>query len=80
LQQIDGEEISAARMPGATVIRHGGSMKVFPREAQRKVRHPKSHVGCNKRSALHRMKYMRRNARWLLRPTLATHFFWESQH
>ncbi len=26
LQQIDGEEICAARMPGATVIRHGGSM------------------------------------------------------
>jgi hypothetical protein len=29
-------------------------------------------VGCNKRSALHRMRgFMRRNARWLLRPTAA---------
>src|SRR5574340_237016 len=28
-------------------------------------------VGCNKRSILHRMVAIRRNARWLLRPTLA---------
>ena len=27
------------------------------------------HVGCNKRSALHRTPSTRRNARWLLRPT-----------
>lgn len=27
LQQIDGEEVSAARMPGATVIRHGDSIE-----------------------------------------------------
>src|ERR1019366_1837949 len=29
-------------------------------------------VGCNKRSALHQIKHMWRNARWLLRPTRAT--------
>jgi hypothetical protein len=26
LQQIDGEEIGAARVPGATIVRHGGSI------------------------------------------------------
>ena len=26
LQQVDGEKVSSARMPGATVIRHGGSI------------------------------------------------------
>ena len=29
LQQVDGEEIGAARMPGATIIRHGGSIGVI---------------------------------------------------
>ena len=35
LQQVDGKKISAARMPGATVIRHGGSMEEFPYGAMR---------------------------------------------
>jgi len=30
----------------------------------RALLHQKSQAGCNKRSALHRMKRMRRNARW----------------
>ena len=29
LQQIDGEEIGAARMPGATVVGHGASIAGF---------------------------------------------------
>ena len=42
LQQVDGEEICAARMPGASVIGYDGSIALI---------------------------FIRRNARWLLRPT-----------
>src|SRR3989338_4012732 len=62
LQQVHGEEISTARMPGATLIRHGGRMKEFSRGAQREGRDPKSHVGWNKRSALHRMVVQETNS------------------
>src|SRR3989338_4473877 len=54
-----------------TSLRHSAAHRGGKTETQNRKA---GFVGCNKHSALHRMKHIRRNARWLLRPTHAIYF------